>query len=219
LYYVFKLKTSDLMIFTESHLEHLNAQFRGIPTEEIIAWALDYARRPVLTTNFGPFSCSILYAVTQVKDDVPVIWCDTGYNTEATYRHAEEVMQRLELNMKIYVPIQTRARREVLMGTPSLEDPQHAEFTEQVKLEPFRRALSEHRPDVWFTNIRKGQTAFRDTLDILSLSKDGILKVSPFYFFSDTQLQVYLKQHGLPNEMDYYDPTKVLQKRECGIHL
>jgi phosphoadenosine phosphosulfate reductase len=207
------------MKFTDKHLEHLNAQFRGIPTEEIIGWALDYARSPILTTNFGPFSASILHAVTGIKKDVPVIWCDTGYNTEATYTHADEVMKLLELNMKIYVPRQTRARRDVLMGIPDIDDPRHAVFTSQVKLEPFERAIREHQPDVWFTNIRKGQTAFRDSLDILSISKEGVLKVSPFYHWNDSQLEVYLRQNELPNERNYYDPTKVLQNRECGIHL
>lgn len=207
------------MKFTNQHLQHLNAQFRGIPTEEIIGWALDYARSAVVTTNFGPFSASILHAVTAIKNDVPVIWCDTGYNTEATYKHTEDVMKTLDLNIKIYVPQQTRARRDVIMGIPDIEDPRHAEFTQQVKLEPFRRAFREHQPDVWFTNIRKGQTAYRDTLDILSISKDGILKVSPFYHWNDQQLSAYLKHHHLPNEPNYYDPTKVLQNRECGIHL
>lgn len=207
------------MKFTNQHLQHLNAQFRGIPTEEIIGWALDYARSAVVTTNFGPFSASILHAVTAIKNDVPVIWCDTGYNTEATYKHTEDVMKTLDLNIKIYVPQQTRARRDVIMGIPDIEDPRHAEFTQQVKLEPFRRAFREHQPDVWFTNIRKGQTAYRDTLDILSISKDGILKVSPFFHWNDQQLSAYLKHHHLPNEPNYYDPTKVLQNRECGIHL
>lgn len=207
------------MKFTEQHLEHLNAQFRGIPIQEIIGWALDYARKPIVTTNFGPYSASILHAISQVKENVPVIWCDTGYNTEATYVHAEEVMNSLELNMRIYVPRQTRARRDVLMGIPGVGDSRHKEFTQQVKLEPFRRALKEHQPDLWFTNIRRGQTAFRDTLDILSLSSDGILKVSPFYHWTNTQLAAYLKENNLPNEQDYYDPTKVLQNRECGIHL
>ncbi|NNJ88977.1 MAG: phosphoadenosine phosphosulfate reductase family protein [Eudoraea sp.] len=207
------------MKFTDQHLQHLNAQFRGIPTEEIIGWALDYARIPIVTTNFGPYSSSILHAVTAIKNDVPVIWCDTGYNTEATYTHADEVMKSLELNMKIYVPLQTRAWRDVLMGVPDIDDPRHSEFTRQVKLEPFRRAIKEHQPDVWFTNIRKGQTAYRDTLDILSISKEGILKVSPFFHWNDAKLNTYLRQHQLPNELNYYDPTKVLQNRECGIHL
>ena len=89
---------------------------------------------------------------------------------------------------------------------------------QQVKLEPFKRAMSEHKPDVWFTNLRKGQTAFRDSLDIITQGSDGIIKVSPFFYWSDDQLDTYLSEHDLPNEQDYYDPTKVLEHRECGLH-
>ncbi|NNE03391.1 MAG: phosphoadenosine phosphosulfate reductase family protein [Eudoraea sp.] len=207
------------MKFTQEHIAHLNAQFRGIPTQEIIAWAIDYAKRPVVTTNFGPYSGSLLNAVTEIKNDIPVIWCDTGYNTPNTYRFADRLIEKLDLHIKIYVPKQTTAYRDVVMGIPDIDNPLHAKFTEQVKLEPFRRAMAEHRPDVWFTNIRKGQTAFRDTLDILSLSKDGILKVSPFYHWNNVQLDMYLEQQNIPNEHNYFDPTKVLQNRECGLHI
>ena len=161
---------------------------------------------------------ALLHAVVDVKGDIPVVWCDTGYNTPNTYRHAEELIERLGLQIDLYVPKQTTAHRDVLMGIPKLEDPRHAEFTDQVKLEPFRRAMAAHRPDVWFTNLRKGQTALRDSLDILSLGKDGVLKVSPFYHWSDVQLDAYLKEYELPNEHRYFDPTKVLENRECGLH-
>ncbi len=172
----------------------------------------------MVTTNFRPYEVAILHAVTEVDRDIPVIWCDTGYNTPNTYKHAEELINRLQLNLKLYVPRQTTAHRDAVMGIPEIDDPRHAEFTEQVKLEPFRRAMSEHQPDVWFTNLRKGQTALRDTLDILSLGKNGVLKVSPFYHWSDSQLDIYLKDLGLPNEHRYFDPTKVLANRECGLH-
>lgn len=206
------------MKLEEAQIRHLNQQLKGIPPEEIISWAVERAERPVLTTNFRPYAAAILHAVTDIHRDIPVIWCDTGYNTPQTYRHAEELMERLDLNMRIYVPRQTAARRDATMGIPDIDDPRHREFTEQVKLEPFRRAMAEHRPDVWFTNLRKGQTAHRDSLDILSVSKDGILKVSPFYYWNDAQLDVYMDNLGLPNEHTYFDPTKVLENRECGLH-
>jgi len=172
----------------------------------------------VVTTNFRPYEVAILHAVTEVDKNIPVIWCDTGYNTPQTYKHAEELISRLELNVKLYVPKQTSSHRDAVMGIPQIDDPRHKEFTEQVKLEPFRRAMEEHKPDVWFTNLRKGQTAHRDSLDVLSMSKDGVLKVSPFYHWSDTQLDAYLKERKLPNEHKYFDPTKVLENRECGLH-
>lgn len=203
---------------TQKQVDQLNQQLRGIPPEEIIAWALERAKRPVLTTNFRPYEVAILEAVTDIDRTVPVIWCDTGYNTPQTYAHAEDLIYRLGLDIRLYVPKQTAAHRDAVMGIPDIDDPRHAEFTRQVKLEPFQRAMREFEPDLWFTNLRKGQTAHRDTLDILSLSKDGVLKVSPFYYWSDTQLDAYLNARNLPNEHRYFDPTKVLENRECGLH-
>lgn len=206
------------MAFTVEQIEKLNIQFKGISPEEIIEWAIKYAKVPVVTTNFRPYEVAILHAVSEVKQDIPVVWCDTGYNTPNTYKHAEDLIERLQLNIKLYVPKQTTAHRDAVMGIPQIDDPRHAVFTEQVKLEPFKRAMVEHKPDIWFTNLRKGQTAHRDSLNVLSLSKDGVLKVSPFYHFSDEQLDGYLKESNLPNEFKYFDPTKVLENRECGLH-
>lgn len=206
------------MAFTMNQIAKLNVQFKGIPPEEIISWAIKNANKAILTTNFRPYEAAILSGVVDVKKDIPVIWCDTGYNTPNTYKHAEELIQFLELNVHLYVPKQTSSHRDAILGIPNIDDPGHRKFSEQVKLEPFRRALATHKPDVWFTNLRKGQTQHRDALDILSLSNDNVLKVSPFYHWTDTQLDVYLKERNLPNEHNYFDPTKVLENRECGIH-
>ena len=181
-------------------------------------WVINHAKRPVVTTNFRPYEAAILHVVTQVLPGIKVIWCDTGYNTPNTYKHAENVIDLLSLNIKLYVPNQTSAHRDVVLGIPDVDDPKHQLFTKQVKLEPFKRAMKEHEPDVWFTNIRKGQTSFRDSIGILSYAADGTLKVSPFYNFSDEELDSYLEAHQLPNEFKYFDPTKVLSNRECGLH-
>lgn len=207
------------MGFTQNEIDTLNRQFKGIPPVEIISWAVEQAGRAIVTTNFRPYEVAILHAVSQVKSDIPVVWCDTGYNTPHTYKHAAELIAVLQLHIDLYVPKQTTAHRDAVMGIPGIDDERHPLFTEQVKLEPFRRAMAAHRPDVWFTNLRKGQTAHRDSLNILSLSKDGVLKVSPFYHWTDTQLDAYLKERNLPNEHTYFDPTKVLEHRECGLHI
>jgi len=206
------------MSLSASQIEKLNSQFKGIPPEEIISWAIQHAKNPVVTTNFRPYEVAILHAISVVDKNVPVVWCDTGYNTPSTYKHAEELIEKLDLNIKLYVPKQTTAHRDTILGIPNVDDPRHKLFTEQVKLEPFKRAMADHKPDVWFTNLRKGQTALRDSLDILSLSKDGVLKVSPFYHWNDAHLDSYLNLYQLPNEHNYFDPTKVLENRECGLH-
>ncbi len=206
------------MNFTEKEIEKLNKELKDRAPLEITKWAISVASKPVVTTNFRPYEAAILNVCVDALKDIPVIWCDSGYNTPNTYKHAEEVIQQLGLNIKLYVPKQTAAHRDAVMGIPDIDDPKHKKFTEQVKLEPFKRAMAEFTPDVWFTNLRKGQTALRDSLDILSMGKDGVLKVSPFYYYSDADLDLYLEENKLPNEFKYFDPTKVLENRECGLH-
>lgn len=205
--------------YSEEELKILNQQFKGITPAEIVQWVVSNAARPVVTTNFRPYEAAILHAVSDIDPVIKVIWCDTGYNTPQTYRHAKQVIDQLKLNVKLYTPKETAAYRDALFGgIPDINNPQHEEFTRQVKLEPFLRAMDQQNPDVWFTNLRKGQTSFRNSIDILSYSKDGILKVSPFYHWSDEKLDAYLEENALPNEFKYFDPTKVLENRECGLH-
>ena len=205
-------------IMNDKELREINIELENNSPKEIIEWAVQFSKEAIVTTNFRPYESAILYAVTNVVNDTKVIWCDTGYNTNETYKHAEELIEKLGLNVQLYVPKQTASHRNVTLGIPSVDDPKHVVFTEQVKLEPFQRAMKEHQPKVWFTNLRKGQTAFRDEIGIVSVSKDGIIKVSPFYHWSDAALDVYLVENKLPNEFTYFDPTKVENNRECGLH-
>jgi phosphoadenosine phosphosulfate reductase len=200
------------------NIDQINTELRSKSPKEIVSWALSQAKKTVVTTNFRPYEGAILHMVSCMDSSINVVWCDTGYNTPNTYKHAEELINQLNLNIDLYVPKQTASHRDVVLGIPTVDDPKHQLFTEQVKLEPFKRAMEFHQPDVWFTNLRKGQTAFRDSIDIVSQGKDGVLKVSPFYHWSDEELDVYLEENKLPNEFNYFDPTKQLENRECGLH-
>lgn len=147
-----------------------------------------------------------------------MVWCDSGYNTPETYEFAQRLIHKFRLNIHVYKPRLSKTDVESTYGFPNTSDPKFNEFKDILKLEPCRRALQEHRPDIWLTNIRAGQTKFRDSIDILSYSKDGILKVSPFYHWNDQELNDYLEINKLPKNTNYFDVTKVLSHRECGIH-
>ena len=192
--------------------------FHGLEPQDIVARALSHATAPLLSTNFRPRSAALLHLVTRLAPNIPVVWVDTGYNTPATYRFAEELTRRLKLNLQVYTPRVTSARRAAVMdGVPSLDHPQHGAFTQEVKLEPFARAFQALAPDVWLTGIRAEQTDFRRKLGVVSRGPHGTLRVAPFFAWHAVDLEDYLYEHNLPDNDDYVDPTKVLADRECGL--
>ncbi|MEM8594023.1 MAG: phosphoadenosine phosphosulfate reductase family protein, partial [Pseudomonadota bacterium] len=168
---------------------------------------------------FGPNSAVMLHLISLYAPDVPVVWVDHGYNLRDTYIVAEEIMQRLSLNMKIYSPLITTERLNVLMdGIPLVDTPEHDQFTQRVKLEPFDRAINEISPSIWLTGIRAEDTAHRKDVGQVSYDGRGLLRVSPIFSWTDDDITNYMSQHDLPSCTDYFDPTKAEEGRECGLH-
>ncbi len=200
--------------------DSLNANLRDASAEDIIAWALGLGRKTIATTSMGRNAAVMLHLVSQIDKSLPTIWVDTGYNLRDTYVVAERLVRDLEVNMHVYSPTMTSERRNALMGgIPTVdEEERHQEFTRQVKLEPFERALAEFRPEIWLTGIRREETEHRKTLDIVSEDGRGIVKVAPLFYWSEEQLEDYMARYELATCKHYFDPTKVHDGRECGLH-
>ena len=199
----------------------LNAEYASQSPLEIIKKAIELSDGSIIvSTNFRPLEAVILHMCATLKPDMPVIWADSGYMMPQTYVLAEKTIELLKLNVKVYNPLMTAARRDAIKGAvPGLDNEKELEeFADLVKLEPFKRALSEMKPDVWITSIRKEQNPFRDTLDVFVKEGDGPLKVNPVFYWSEDQMEAYLAEHNLPDEKRYFDPTKVAEHRECGLH-
>ena len=207
------------MIGHHIDIEFWNKYLKDKSPDEIISWALTLTDNRIVTTSFGIYSAVLLSTMSRHDNNIKVVWCDTLYNLSSTYDHASSLIDKFSLNVYKYQPLKSKDEIDATIGLPNHNEDGHSEFSEVVKIEPFKRALQEHQPDLWFTNIRVRQTELRNKKDILSFSKDGILKVSPFYYWTDYDLDNYLEVHDLPKNHDYFDPVKALKNRECGIHL
>lgn len=207
---------------THPEVTRWNIELRNAAPLEVVRWAIARSGgRAVVSTNFRPYEAAILHLVVQIQPDIPVLWVDHGYNRAATYRHAEALRSQLGLNLKPYLPRLTAAHRDAIHGAiPTTDDEAGLKrFSALMKLEPFQRGMKELAPAVWITALRKVQNPNRAGLDIVSVDENfGALKVSPFFHWSDAELEAYLAEHQLPNEWDYFDPAKADEKRECGLH-
>lgn len=194
-------------------LENLNERDRVRRARLSLELALSVARRPVVSTKFGPFSAVLLHMVGELAPGTPVVWVDTGYNTRATREFVIHLSDRLGIEPQVFTP-----RDHALAVPPALDDPAHAAFVEEVKLEPFRRALDRLGADAWLSAVRREQTAHRRTLEPFAEGPGGILKVSPLLEWTEGQMRRYARGRSLPIGPDCYDPTKGEPMRECGLH-
>lgn len=200
-------------------LEQINQELRNKEPEAIMRWALSLNKKVIMTTSFGYNSAVSLHMLSSIDKSIPVVWADSGYNVKDAYQVAETLMQTLDLNMHIYNPLMSAERRNAIMGhIPSVDEEHFDEFVRQVKLEPFSRALDELQPEVWITGIRQEETEHRRNLDIVSMDGRGILKVAPIFYWSEADVEAYMHKHELPSCKHYFDPTKVHEHRECGLH-
>lgn len=205
-----------------NEIESWNAELRDLSPLEITRWAVAQAPgQAIVSTNFRPYEAVPLHLASQASPGLPVLWVDHGYNRPATYRHAEDLRDRLGLNIRAFLPRMTAAHRDAIHGPiPELDDEEGLKrFSALMKLEPFQRGIRELAPKVWITGLRRVQNAGRAELGIVSHDANfGTLKVNPVFHLTDAEMEAYLEEYKLPNEWDYYDPAKADEKRECGLH-
>jgi phosphoadenosine phosphosulfate reductase len=209
---------------TPDQIAKANAELRNKSALDIVKWAIAQANgRAIVSTNYRPYEAVILHLAIQAQPDIQVLWADHGYNRPATYQHAEALKKQLKLNVKAFVPKVTAAYYDAVYGgapEPTPENEQRIkDFSAVMKLEPFMRGMKELAPTIWLTALRKVQNPNRAGLDIVVADTNfNTIKVSPVFYWSDAEMEAYLKQHNLPNEWDYFDPAKADEKRECGLH-
>ena len=181
-------------------LVEINAWLETQNAEQRVAWGLAHGQNHAMSSSFGAQSAVALHMITRQQPDIPVILVDTGYLFPETYRFADELVERLQLNLKVVRPLVSRAWMEARhgrlweQGVVGID-----QYNSLRKVEPMRRALDEFEVGTWFTGLRRNQAASRVNTPIVEL-RNGRYKVSPLADWTDRDVWLYLKQHELQQE-------------------
>jgi phosphoadenosine phosphosulfate reductase len=217
------------------------ARLETASAEARIEWAqATYGDGLVMTTSFGVQAAVMLHLVTRIVPRIPVVFIDTGYLFPETYRFADELTRRLDLNLKTYVPAMTAARQEALHGKLWEQGLAGLERYNRInKVEPMDRAVRELGAKAWLAGLRRSQSGSRENLRVVQAQK-RVVKVHPILDWDNRRVHRYLTEHGLPYhplwEQGYvslgdWHSSAPLQpgmteeqtrfgglKRECGLH-
>jgi phosphoadenosine phosphosulfate reductase len=223
-------------------LTELNRRLDALTAEQRVAWALEtLPQSRALSSSFGAQSAASLHLITRQSPDIPVILVDTGYLFAETYRFADELSQRLNLNLKVYRPTISRAWMEARHGRLWENGVDGIDqYNALRKVEPMRRALDELAVRTWFAGLRRAQARTRSDAQVLEL-RNGRWKFQPLVDWSDRDIYVYLQRFDLPYHplwdegyvsigdthttsrwepgMREEDTRFFGLKRECGIHV
>jgi len=216
-------------------------QLEAMSAEERVAWALEaLPGRHVLSSSFGAQSAVMLHMLSRQQSDIPVVFIDTGYLFPETYRFVDSLVDRLDLNLKVYRSEISSAWQEARYGRRWEEGLGGLEaYNRENKVAPMARALDDLDAGTWFSGLRRGQSTSRSQKPIVESSGQR-WKVHPIADWTDRDVHRYLTRFDLPYhplwEQGYVSigdvhSTRTLAeagsaeasrffgiKRECGLH-
>lgn len=219
----------------------INEWLASVDATTRVRWALENLPGPfAMSSSFGAQAAVSLHLVTQQAPDIPVILIDTGYLFPETYEFIEQLTRQLSLNIQRFASPQSAAEFEAQYGKLWEQGRDGLDrYLELRKVEPMRRSLAALKIATWFAGLRRSQSASRAALTPLEV-RDGRFKAHPIFDWSDRDIYLYLKAHGLPYHplwdkgyvsIGDWHSTKALHevesaeelrfaglKRECGIH-
>jgi phosphoadenosine phosphosulfate reductase len=166
---------------------------------ERVRWAAEqFGDRLVLSTSFGVQAAVMLHLVTGIVPRIPVVFIDTGYLFPETYRFAEQLTERLDLNLKVYTAARSPAWQEAIHGKQwenGLDGLKRYNLTN--KVEPMDRAVRELGAVAWLAGLRRSQASSREALPVVQ-RQNRITKVHPIIDWDNREVHRYLTEHGLP---------------------
>ena len=168
----------------------VNGDLERMSAEDRVRWAV--ANLP------GEHALVSLHMVTRVLPSLPVVLIDTGYLFPATYRFIDDLVERLELDLRVYQPrvspawLEARHGRLWEQGLDGID-----RYNEVRKTEPMQRALRELGVSTWFAGLRRDQAGTRSRIRPLEW-RDRRWKVHPIFDWTDRQVFDYLRQFELP---------------------
>ncbi len=223
-------------------LDQQNRALGASTPEELIEWAAqEYGDKLIASTSFGATSAVMLHLIHRVAPRTPIICVDTGYLFPETYQFAEDLIKRLELDVRFYAALMSPARQEALYGKlwEQGEDGVNR-YLQMNKVEPMQRAIQDLGAEGWMAGLRAEQTAHRAGLRRID-RQDGRVKIHPILNWSADQMTSYMERHDLPYhpmveqgyrsigdhhstipttaDMDPRDGRILGKTRECGLHL
>ncbi len=164
----------------------VSAELERKPASAAVKWAWQrFGARIVLASSFQ--DSVLLDIAMKAAPGIEVVFLDTQYHFEETLEYVETLRSRYDINLTIMQP---------LVEPDELWAVDQNECCTLRKVEPLARALAGKA--AWMTGLRRSEAATRAAAPIVGLDVGrGVVKVNPIAPWSDDDVAIYVKDHGL----------------------
>ena len=230
---------------TEYNLEKFNKELFNLSSLEMLEWSLKkFENTLAFTTSFGIQSSVLLHLIqsSSLKNEVKILWIDTGYLPKETYLYANTLINKLSLNITILQSEISPAHMEAMYGklweSNRVEDIN--KYHQIRKVDPLDKALKKYSINCWGSGVRAQQTTNRGNMKFIELIRDT-LSIRPLLGWSQKDIFYYMKEKNLPQHPlfmkgystvgDWHSSTAESSntkgrstrfggiKQECGLHV
>jgi phosphoadenosine phosphosulfate reductase len=233
------LQISNRFVSPDAHYSDLESAH----PREILKWTAQTVDNLAVATSFQSSGLVILHLLRDIRNDLPVLFLDTGFHFPETLEFRQKITDEWNLNL---VDLRgehgsVEKQNEIYGKALYRSDPDKCCHINKVK--PLQDALENY--DGWISGLRRDQSPMRAHTPIIEAqmlpSGNEVLKIHPLANWSKDDVSEYLSANNIPTHplleknfasIGCWPCTRALQpgenerdgrwdghtKTECGIH-
>ena len=164
--------------------------------EDVLIWASEkYKDDLCLTSSFQTQSVPLLYLVSKIIPETPILFLDTGFHFSETLAFRDQLIDQFGLNV---INIETGMGHDHFKfkyGNLYEVDPDLCCHIN--KTEPLQKELEKYK--AWIAGVRGDQTENRSNLEVVNELENGIVKICPIINWTSKELWTFHNQNNLPS--------------------
>ncbi len=182
-------------------LRELNNRLEQVSPEEILSYFVNEYKGEIALSNSLSLEDQVLTdMICKIDPEVRIFTLDTGRVFPEAYDLIDRTKAKYNKSIEIFFPNAESVEKMIAENSMNLfyESVEKRKLCCAVrKIEPLRRAFKGLK--VWICGLRQEQSITRFGLRPVEWDEfNGLLKVSPLYNWSATQVRSYIDEHEVP---------------------
>ena len=171
-----------------------------------------------MTTSFGYQSALLFYMLTEIDQKPKCLYVSSDLASGGVDEHARYLQETFDIDLRVVD--RQHWLEEKLNGRSfiDLTESERRSICRELKRKPLKEFIDANTFKIWISGIRKDQSNLRKNVQYIEKTDLNVVKVSPLYSWTASEVRDFLQYTNLRPNTEYYDLCKENAFKECGLH-